>query len=60
MVLTAVQKTNLRGAEPEVGAPRRRPSQKPTEMTGTLIRMYPQKGEERTHRYFGGKTGSAW
>lgn len=53
LVLTVVQKTNLRGAGPEVGVPRRRLPQKPTEMTGTLSRTNPRKGEERAQRYFG-------
>lgn len=56
MVLTVMQKTNLRGAGPEVQAPRRQLPQKPTEITGTLIRKHPQKREERAQRHSGGKT----
>lgn len=47
MILTVVQRMDLRGAGPEARAPRTRLHQSPTEMTGALIGKHLQKGEER-------------
>lgn len=53
-----VQKTDFEGSRAKGGGAQEEASSRPTEMTGTLMRKHPQKGEERAQKYFGGKAGS--